>query len=130
MGTAKDLGVGDCFRIKNDIFIVIRREVVSVGKHSHSRVKLTVENLNGGGEKQMVYSHEDKLDTLDVRRIKGQVVSKGKDVAQVMDPFTYETFDAEVDAQLLSELTEGDTVMYADIEGRRKVLEKLRAAGQ
>ncbi len=128
MTSAKEIGPGDFFRVKNDIFSVVRKEVIAVGTHSHTKVKLTVQNINGGGEKQMVYSHEDKLESVDVQKSKGQVVFKDEKKVQVMDLFSYETIEAEAEPELLAELNEGDTVTIVDVEGRKKVTSKLRAA--
>jgi translation elongation factor P/translation initiation factor 5A len=128
MGSASDTNQGDYFRLKSEIFCVVRKEVIAVGTHSHTRIKFTVKNLNGGGEKQMVYSHEDKLEGVDVRRTKGQVVLKTENSVQVMDLFSYETIDAAAEPELLSELKEGDTVTVIDVEGRKKVTDKLRSA--
>lgn len=128
MVSAKEIGAGDYFKVKNDIFCVVRKELVNVGTHSHTKIKMFVQNLNGGSEKQMVYSHEDKLEGVDVVRSKGQVVLKGNNSVQIMDLFSYETVDANIEPELLSELSEGDTVAYVDVEGRKKVLDKLRSA--
>jgi translation elongation factor P/translation initiation factor 5A len=128
MVSAKEIGTGDFFKIKNEIYSVVRKGIVNVGTHCHTKVRMSVQNLNGGGEKEMVYSHEDKLDSIDVKRSKGQVVLKKEDGVQVMDLFNYETFDAEADEELLPVLTEGDTVSYVEFEGRRRVTSKLRSA--
>jgi translation elongation factor P/translation initiation factor 5A len=128
MVSAGELGIGDYFKVKNDIFGVVRKELINVGTHCHTKIKLIVESLNGGGEKQMVYSHEDKLESVDVRKSKGQVVLKGNGTVQVMDLFSYETVDANIEPELLAELNEGDTVAYVDVEGRKKVTDKLRTA--
>jgi len=128
MVSAKEIGAGDYFKVKNDIFCVVRKELVNVGTHSHTKIKMFVQNLNGGSEKQMVYSHEDKLEGVDVAKSKGQVVLKGTNTIQVMDLFSYETVDASIEPELLSELTEGDTVAFVDVEGKKKVTDKLRSA--
>jgi len=127
MVSAKNIRSGDYFRLKNEIFIVVKKEVIAVGTHSHTRAKLTVKNLNGGGKRQMVYSHEDKLESVDIQRSKGQVVTKGESSMQVMDLFSYETVEAGVEPELLAELKEGDTVKIVDIEGSKKVTDKLRS---
>ena len=128
MGSATDTNAGDYFRLKNEIFMVVRKGVIAVGTHSHTRIKFAVRNINGGGEKQMVFSHEDKLESVDVKRTKGQVVVKGADSVQVMDLFSYETVEAGVEPELLAELREGDTVTITDIEGKKMIMDKLRSA--
>src|SRR4030042_1377945 len=82
MVLAKDIQSGEYFRYKGDILRIVRKEVVAVGTHSHSKSKLIVQNLEGGGEKQLVFAHEDKLENIDVIKSKAQVILKTQDSVQ------------------------------------------------
>jgi translation elongation factor P/translation initiation factor 5A len=128
MASAADIRPGEYFKLKNDIFRVIRKGLIAVGTHSHTKVTLTVQNFNGGGEKQQVYSHEDKLDTVDVKRTKAQVVLVNTTSLQVMDLYSYETVEATADPELIADLKEGDTVTLVEMEGRFTVTDKLKNA--
>ena len=128
MASAGDIKPGEYFKVKNDIFRVIRKGVIAVGTHSHTRITLTVQNFGGGGEKQMVFSHEDKLESVEVNKSKAQVVLVNADAVQVMDLFSYETVDAMADPDLLKELKEGDTVALVEMGGKYTVTDKLRNA--
>ncbi len=126
MVLAKDIQSGEYFRYKGDILRIVRKEVVAVGTHSHSKSKLIVQNLEGGGEKQLVFAHEDKLESVDVIKSKAQVILKTQDSVQIMDLSSYETLNAEINNELLEQLNEEDQVMYVEIDGRFKVVSKLR----
>jgi translation elongation factor P/translation initiation factor 5A len=126
MVSAKEIRVGEYFKLKSEIFKVVRKEIIAVGTHSHTRSKLIVKSLSSGSEKQQVYSHEDKLDSIEVKNSKGQVVMKTDTTVQVMDLYSYETITCTADPELIAILNEGDTVSYSDIEGKLIVMDKLK----
>lgn len=124
MTEAKDLKAGDYIKLNNEIVKVIRKEVVAYGTHCHSKNKLFLQGLISKGQKIVNMSHSDKVETVEVIRKEGQVISKMPDKVQIMDNVSYETIDAEVDDELLNVLNEGDTVTFIEMEGKSKVMEK------
>ena len=124
MTEAKELKGGNYIKINNEILKVVRKEVVAYGTHSHSKTKLFVQGLFSKGEKSINLNHHDNVERVDVIRKEGQVISKLPDKVQIMDSVSYETVDADVDSELLSELNEGDTVTFINFEGKSSVLEK------
>ncbi len=123
MTEAKELKQGNYIRINKEILKVIRKEVVACGTHSHSKTKLFVQGLFSKGERTINMSHHENVDMVDIVKKQGQIISlTGK--AQVMDNVSYETVDADVDPELIKELTEGDTVIFINFEGKAMVLEK------
>jgi translation elongation factor P/translation initiation factor 5A len=121
---AKDLGKGKHILYNNDIWRVMRKEVVVVGTHSHSKTKLILRKLFGGGEKAVILAHHDKVEEVDIKRKTGQLISKLDNKVQVMDSFSYETFDADIEPELFNEVNEGDEVIFVDYKGTARVLEK------
>ncbi|MFH1399735.1 MAG: hypothetical protein ABIG95_06530 [Candidatus Woesearchaeota archaeon] len=126
MVSAKEVTKGDYFRYKGSVLRVVRKESVNVGTHCHSKSKLIVQSMEGGSEKPMVFSHEDKIDLLEVTRSKAQVLSKTADGVQIMDLRSYETLDATASVELLEQLNENDLVTYADVEGKKIVMDRFR----
>ena len=124
MTDAKSLKQGNYIKINNEIVKVVRKEVVACGTHIHSNIKLFIRGLYSKGEKSINLNHHEQVETVDVIRKQGQVISKLTDKVQIMDNVSYETIDAEVESELLSELNEGDTVTFINFEGRAMVLEK------
>lgn len=124
MVEAKDMEKGSHILYNNEIWRVLRKEVIVVGTHSHSKTKLILKNLFGGGEKTLILAHHDKVEELDIKRKVGQLIAKLDNKVQVMDSFSYETFDAEIEPQLFDELSEGDEVIFVNYKGTAKVLEK------
>jgi len=124
MTEAKDLQKGSWIVHGGELFQVKRKEVVACGTHSHSKTKIFIEPLAGGGEKSLTLTHHEKVEEADIRKKTAQVISKFQNKIQIMDPVSYETLDAEVDEELLSTINEGDEVIFIDYNGVIKVLEK------
>ncbi len=123
MGIASELGKNSYFIYNGEIVRVVKKEIVTVGTHSHSKLKLFIRGLFGKGQKSIILGHNDKVETADIIRKTGQVISK-TDKIQVMDSHSYETFEAEAEQGLLKELQEGDEVTFIEHNNRFIVLEK------
>lgn len=101
--------------------LVTRKEVVVYGTHSHSKTKIYLKPLEGGGEKSLVMAHHDHVDALDIQRKSAQVISRSGDLLQIMDNVSFETFDAELADGVEDEIMEGDEVTFVNF-GKATVL--------
>lgn len=126
MTEAKELKQGNYIKLNNEIVRVVRKEVVACGTHSHSKTKLFVQGLFSKGEKSVNMSHHDNVETVEIIKKEGQVISKLPNQVQIMDSTSFETFDADLDKELLEELNEGDSVTFINFEKGTRVLEKRR----
>lgn len=124
MPTASELEKGNYFFVNNEPVRVTRKEVVAFGTHSHSKLKIFYQPLNGGGEKTVTLQHADKVETVEIIRKLGQVISKTDSKVQIMDMVSYETLDANAASDILNELNEGDQVTFIDLKGNVKIIEK------
>ena len=124
MTEAKELRKGAYVKINNEVLRVTKKETVAYGTHSHSKTKLFVQGLINKGEKSINLSHHEQVEELDIIRKSAQVISKGDDKLQIMDSQSFETIDADVEPEILSEVNEGDEVTFIEIEGTARVLEK------
>ena len=89
MSTASELKKGSCFRHKGDILRVTRKELVAYGTHSHTKLKLFVQNVFGGGEKELTMMHHDKVELIEVQKKSATVIAKLQDKLQIMDSQLY-----------------------------------------
>ena len=128
MSVAKDLIGGSWFMHDKEPWQVKRVETVVCGTHSHSKTKLHVKNLYGGGERVLVFAHQDPVEIVDIFKKAASVISKSKDKVQIMDTQSYETLDADISKELFQELNEGDNVTFVDFNGKIIVLEKRTKA--
>lgn len=124
MPTAQELERGSYFICNGDPVRVLRKEVIVVGTHSHSKLKFYVQGLNEKGEKSITMHHTDRVETIDIIRKLGQIISKMNSKIQLMDMVSYQTLDANAPAEFLSELNEGDQVTFVEINGTAQIIEK------
>ena len=124
MPTAAELERGSYFMQNGEPVRVLRKEVIVVGTHSHSKLKFFIQGLNDKGERTATFHHTDKIEIIDIIRKLGQVIAKTNDKVQIMDMVTYETIDAYPSSELFSELREGDQVTFVELKGNAQILEK------
>ena len=124
MPTAQELERGNYFIYNNEPVRVLRREVIVVGTHSHSKLKFYIQGLNEKGERSVTFHHTDKVEIVDIIRKLGQIISKTGNKAQVMDMVTYETLDATATSEVLNGLNEGDKVTFVELSGNVQIIEK------
>ena len=124
MPTASELERGKYFIYNGEPVRVLRREVIVVGTHSHSKLKFYIQGLNEKGERTVNFHHTDKVEIVDITRKLGQIIAKSNNKVQLMDMVSYETFDANATAELLSQVNEGDNVTFIDVNGNVQIIEK------
>ena len=124
MPTATELERGAYFIYNGEPVRVLRKEVVAFGTHSHSKLKIFFQGLNDRAERSANFQHTDKVEIVDIIRKLGQVIAKTNNKIQVMDMVSYETFDANANTDLFSQLNEGDNVTFIDLNGTIQILEK------
>ena len=124
MPTASELERGNYFIYNNEPVRVLRKEVIVVGTHSHSKLKFYIQGLNERGERTVTFHHTDKVEIVEIIRKQSQIISKSNNKVQLMDMVTYETLDSAVSSELFNELNENDQVTFVNIDGNVQILEK------
>ena len=124
MPTASELERGTYFIYNNEPVRVLRKEVIVVGTHSHSKLKFFIQGLNEKSERSVNFHHTDKVEIIDIIRKLGQIISKTNSKVQVMDMVSYETLDANAPAELFNDLNEGDNVTFINLNGNIQIIEK------
>ncbi len=124
MPTASELERGNYFIYNGEPVRVLRKEVIVVGTHSHSKLKFFIQGLNEKSERSVNFHHTDKVEIVDIVRKLGQIIAKTNSKVQLMDMVSYETLDANAPAELFSELNEGDNVTFVDVQGVIEIIEK------
>ena len=124
MSTASELEGGNYFLYNGEPVRVIRKEVVAVGTHSHTKLKFFIQGLREKGEKTVIFQHSDRVEKIDLLRKQGQIISKTGNKVQVMDAVSYETLDANIPLELDDNLNEGDSVTFVELNGTVEILDK------
>ena len=124
MPTASELERGNYFIYNNEPVRVLRKEVIVVGTHSHSKLKFYIQGLNEKSERTVNFHHTDKVEIVEIVRKLGQIIAKSNNKIQLMDMMNYETHDANAASQLFNELNEGDQITFIEINGNIQIIEK------
>ena len=118
------LGKGRCIILNEKPYRIRDIRNVVISKHSHTRTKITLEDVFTGEKIEKTLPPHENVREVDIPRKRGQLIAKLGDTAHIMDLVSFETFDAVINEELLNELTEGDEVTFVDYNGVVRVLEK------
>ena len=124
MSTASELERGNYLIYNGEPVRVVRKEVIVVGTHSHSKLKFYIQGLREKGERTVIFQHSDRVEKIDIMRKQGQIISKTRNKVQVMDAVSYETLDANIPPEFVDELNEGDSVTFVELNGTVEILDK------
>ena len=119
------LAKGKCILYNEKPYRIKDIKSVVVSKHSHTRTKVELEDIFTGAPLSLNLSPHENVREVDIPRKHGQFIARiGDDIVHVMDSFSYETFDAAIEEELLEELTEGDEIIFVDYDNVKKVIGK------
>ena len=124
MSIASELEKGNYFIHNREPVRVVRKEVIVVGTHSHSKLKFFIQGLREKGERSVIFQHSDRVDKIEIIRKQGQIISKSNNKVQLMDMVSYETLDAVLPSELINDINEGDTVTFVELNGSVEILDK------
>jgi len=124
MAIASEIEKGNYFIHNGEPVRVVRKEVVSVGTHSHTKLKFYIQGLREKGERTVILQHSDRVDKIDIMRKQGQIISKSSSKVQIMDSISYETLDSNLPQELADDINEGDYVTFVELNGKVEILDK------
>lgn len=100
-------------------------QISKPGKHGHSKSRVEAIGLIDSQKKIIVKPSHDKVEVPIIEKKSAQVLSINKDVANVMDTETFETFDLKIPEELKDEVKENVQVTYWTILGN-KILKQIK----
>lgn len=124
MAVAKDVEIGAWIVFNREPYKVKRKDVITAGTHSHSKLKFTLQGLFGQGEKTNVYAHNDQLDMADLEIKTGQIISVTGNKCQIMEGRTYEIEEAEIPEGI--EAAPERSAQYVTYKGKTTVVSVFR----
>ncbi len=124
MAIASELEKGNYFIYNGEPVRVVRKEVVAVGTHSHTKLKFFIQGLRDKGERTIVFQHSDRIDKIEIMRKQGQIISKSGNKVQLMDSVSYETLESNLPPELAEHINEGDDVTFVELKGIIEILDK------
>ena len=123
MKSVKELAKGDHILHRDEPYRVLKKEVIAVGTHSHTKVKITAQGMINGTTEVMNYAPHSNVDDVEILRKRGQIIANQPGNLQVMDSVSFETLNATAKPELIEELNEGDDVTFIEFNGAY-ILEK------
>lgn len=120
----KSLKRGSYILYRGEPAVIKEMGIAVTGTHSHTKCKATVQGVFSNFTDTIIASSHETVEELEIIRKRAQLLAKMDKKVQIMDPVSYETVEAEIDPELLSQLKEGDEVTYIEFNNRAKVIEK------
>ncbi|MHA1713295.1 MAG: translation initiation factor IF-5A [Candidatus Ranarchaeia archaeon] len=116
---AGTLKKGSYVIIDNEPYKVIDNQKSKSGKHGHAKSRITAVNLLTQSKKSIVVPTDTRLESPEIDKRSGQVVSIQPGFIQVMDLETYDTIDIPKpdEEDILNAIKEGATVEYWNMMG-------------
>ena len=118
---ATEMRVGTFLMIDCSAHQVKKMDISKTGKHGHAKVRYEAVNIVSGKKKVQVVPGHDKFEVPMIDKRNAQVLSVAGDSASIMDSESYENFDLEIPEELKSEVRDGVTVEYWNVEGDKLI---------
>ncbi|MFH2019926.1 MAG: hypothetical protein ABIJ34_00785 [archaeon] len=121
---ASNLERGNFIMYRGEPAQILRKSLVSVGTHSHTKLVFTICDIYGKREREITMAHNDKVDTVDILKKKATVIAITGSALQIMDAVNYATLDATAEKDVFETLKEGDEVIYIEYQGVKVIGKK------
>ena len=124
-GTAKDLKLGKYVMIDDEPCKVVEMQVSATGKHGAAKMRITGIGIFDGNKHTLLKPGDADVEIPMVERKMAQVVSIGGDMAQLMDPTTYEMYELKIPEALKGQIEAGKEVELLEAIGKR-LMQKVK----
>ena len=124
MKGVKELQKGDHINYRDAPYRILKKEIIAVGTHSHTKVKITAQNVMNGVTETINFAPHTNVNDVEILRKRGQVIANQPQNLQIMDLVSYETLNAIANDELQQQLQDGDEVTFIEFQGTVRVLEK------
>lgn len=114
MKAAQDFVVGDCFKVENSLFMVLKTTFSKSGRNA-SVMKLKVKNLMSGAQREDIYRATDKLEEIELNTIKMKYQYASGSIYTFQDQETWDEIN-------LNEEDLGDAIFYIEDDMELKVV--------
>ena len=121
-GSAKDLKIGKFVVIDGEPCKVVEIQSSAPGKHGAAKMRITAVGIFDNTKRTLLKPSDGDIDIPIVERKVVQIISVSGNVAQVMDPKTYEVYDLTVPDELKNEVEAGKEVEIMETMGRRMMM--------
>lgn len=124
-GSAKDLKEGKFVVIEGEPCKVVEIQTSAPGKHGAAKMRITAVGIFDNTKRTLLKPSDADIEVPIVDRKVVQVISVSGDVAQVMDPKSYEVYELAVPAEIKNGVEAGKEVEIMETMGRR-MMQRVR----
>ena len=124
-GSAKDLKIGRYVMIDGEPCKVVEIQSSAPGKHGAAKMRITGISIINGGKYTLMKPSDGDIEVPVIEKKTAQVVSVSGDIAQVMDPVSYEMYELKIPAEIKNQVEAGKEVELLDTLGR-KIIQKVK----
>ena len=121
-GSAKDLKIGKFVVIDGEPCKVVELQSSAPGKHGAAKMRITAVGIFDNTKRTLLKPSDGNIDIPIVERKVVQIISVSGNIAQVMDPKSYEVYDLTVTDELKNEVEAGKEVEIMETMGRRMMI--------
>ncbi len=124
-GSAKDLKIGRYVMIDGEPCKVVEIQSSAPGKHGAAKMRITGISILNGGKYTLMKPSDADIEVPVIEKKTAQVVSVSGDIAQVMDPVSYEMYELKVPEELKNQVEAGKEVELLETLGK-KLIQKVK----
>ena len=124
-GSAKDLKIGRYVMIDGEPCKVVEIQSSAPGKHGAAKMRITGISIFNGGKYTLMKPSDADVEIPVIEKKSAQVVSVSGDLAQVMDPVSYEMYELKIPEELKSQVEAGKEVELLDTLGK-KLMQRVK----
>jgi len=121
-GSAKELKEGKFVIIEGEPCRVVEVQSSAPGKHGAAKMRIVGVGVFDNTKRTLLKPGDADVEIPIVERKVVQVISVSGDIAQVMDPKSYEVYEMPVPEEIKSEVEAGKEVEIMETMGRRMML--------
>jgi len=118
-GSAKDLKEGKFVVIDGEPCKVVEIQTSAPGKHGAAKMRITAVGIFDNQKRNLLKPSDGDIEVPMVERKVVQVISVSGDMAQVMDPKSYEVYEMPIPEEIRKDVEAGKEVEIIETMGRR-----------
>ena len=126
-GSTKDLREGKFIVVDGEPCKVVEIQTSAPGKHGAAKMRITAVGIFDNTKRTILKPSGADIEVPMVERKVVQVISVSGDIAQIMDPKTFEVYEMPVPAELKNDVEAGKEVEIMETMGRR-MMQRVRSS--
>jgi len=121
---ASQLKLGNFIFIEGEAYGVRSMDISKTGKHGHAKVRMEAIGVISERKKCLVVPGHERFEVPLIEKKKAQVLSVSGQFVTLMDLESFENFDLEIPENLKATITDGATIEYWEIEGKKVIMQR------